>query len=143
MNATLHRSELWAAVEQLKLTENTCPQRRGITEQEAEEIRRFADWLLEVGTRICSDNNDHVKIPAYIQLISPDDGLPDLTAATHGEVWRNELLEADDEILAWLQPPKRSGHGEPGGWDLVTTALALLRRGEYEMTWRIYHDGAE
>jgi hypothetical protein len=35
-------------------------------------------------------------------VISPVDGLPALTAATYGEVWRNELLEADDEILAWF-----------------------------------------
>jgi hypothetical protein len=94
MNATLQSSELWAAVEQLKLTENMRLQRRGITEQEAEEIRRFADWLL--------DNNGHVTIPPYIRVISADDGLPALTAATYGEVWRNELLEADDEILAWF-----------------------------------------
>jgi hypothetical protein len=63
MNPTLQSSELWAPVEQLKLTEKMRLQRRGITEQEAEEIRRFTDWLLGVGTGRCNDNNGHVTIP--------------------------------------------------------------------------------
>jgi hypothetical protein len=82
MNPTLQSSELWAPVEQLKLTEKMRLQRRGITEQEAEEMRRFADWLLEVGAGRCNDNNGHVILPPYIRVISPDDGLPALTAAT-------------------------------------------------------------
>lgn len=32
-------------------------------------------------------------------MISPDDGLPALTVATYGDDWRNQLLEANAEIL--------------------------------------------
>jgi hypothetical protein len=44
-------------------------------------------------------------------VISPDDGLPVLTAAIYGDVWRNELLEADggiQRIGVSRSPPARN-----------------------------------
>jgi hypothetical protein len=98
VNATLQSSKVWPQVVQLKSTENMRLRRDGFPAAQAAEIRQFADWLLEVGGGRCNYDNGHVKIPPYIRLISPDDGLPALTAATYGDVWRNELLKANDEI---------------------------------------------
>jgi hypothetical protein len=111
LNAALKSSELWPQVVQLKLTENMRLTRHGITAAHAAEFRQFADWLLEVGAGRCNDNNGHVKIPPYIRVISPDDGLPVFTAAIYGDVSRNELLEADggiQRIGVSRSPPARN-----------------------------------
>jgi hypothetical protein len=96
-NATLQSFVLWPQVVQLKLTENMRLRRDDITVHQLQRFdnSRIGCWRLErEGTMITMVMSKSLP-PPYIRLISPDDGLPALTAATYGDVWRNELFRSE------------------------------------------------
>jgi hypothetical protein len=76
--------------------------RPGLTEQQTEEIRVFADWLQTVGKRRGRDDKGNIKIPEYIRLISPEEGVRALTAHTYADVYSREIDLNDDGLLEWF-----------------------------------------
>jgi hypothetical protein len=87
---------------QLKLTENMRLRRHGISEEEGNDIRKFAEWLTEVGSGRCNDSQGFVNLPPFIRLSSPDDGISALKERTYGNVWRDEYLNGNEEFLEWF-----------------------------------------
>lgn len=63
LNATLQRSNLWRNIEQLKLTENMRLKRDDMSEQEANDIKTFAECLAQLGSGRCNESQSFVKSP--------------------------------------------------------------------------------
>ncbi|KAI5449084.1 hypothetical protein NCC49_005354 [Naganishia albida] len=102
MDATLQNAPFWRNVEQLRLTENMRLRRQGISEAEQEDIRRFAEWLTSVGRKTCSDRDGFVKIPPYIRVYHPNDGVRALTENCYGDVWTRPVDPEDEHLREWF-----------------------------------------
>lgn len=100
LDATLQNAPFWRNVEQLRLKENMRLRRPGISKAEQEDIRRSAEWLTSVGRGTCSDRDGFVKIPPYIRVYDPNDGVRALTALLAGK--NTDVSAVNVEMLGKL-----------------------------------------
>jgi hypothetical protein len=101
-NACLNASPMWRQVERLELKDYMRLRRPGLTAEQTEEIRVFAEWLKSVGQGEGRDDKGNIKIPEYIRLISPSERIQTITAHTYADVYSREIDVNDEVLLQWF-----------------------------------------
>jgi len=69
VNATIIKSYLWKDVKVIKLTENMRLQNKCLSKEQQEELKKFTDWLLNLGDgKLIATKHDNDEEPTWIRI---------------------------------------------------------------------------
>ncbi|KAL6546147.1 hypothetical protein OROGR_010021 [Orobanche gracilis] len=123
VHATITSSKIWESCEVLQLTRNMRLQ-GGSSPSEVEEIKNFAEWLLEVGNGTLGGENDgeaDIKLPDDIIIKDAKDPIASIVESTYPSILQNmsdpkffqerailaptnEMVEKINEYISSLMP---------------------------------------